>query len=55
MTVKVIREFHDRENDLKLRKVGEEFEASESRAKYLEGLGFVSRVRKPVSKEPPEA
>ena len=55
MTVKVIREFRDREHDLKLRKVGEEFEASESRAKRLEALGFVSRIRKPINKEPPEA
>lgn len=55
MTVKVIREFRDREHDLKLRKVGEEFEASESRAKRLETLGFVSRIRKPINKEPPEA
>lgn len=55
MMVKVIREFRDREHDLKLRKVGEEFEASESRAKCLESLGFVSRIRKPINKEPPEA
>lgn len=55
MLVSVKREFRDREHDLKLRKVGEEFEASESRAKYLEALGFVSRIRKPINKEPPEA
>lgn len=55
MTIKVIREFRDREHNLKLRKVGEEFEASESRAKRLEALGFVSRIRKAINKEPPEA
>lgn len=55
MLVSVKREFRDREHNLKLRKVGEEFEASESRAKHLEMLGFVQRIRKPINIEPPEA
>lgn len=55
MMVKVTREFRDRENNLKLRKVGEKFEATESRAKRLEAFGFVSRVRGPIKIEPPEA
>lgn len=55
MLVSVKREFHDKEHNLKLRKVGEEFEVPDSRAKRLEELGFVSRIRKPVEKEKPEA
>ncbi len=54
MLVSAKREFRDRENGLKLRKVGEEFDVSDSRAIRLEQLGFVSRVRKPVNKEIPE-
>ena len=50
MLVSAKREFRDRENGLKLRKVGEEFDVSDSRAIRLEQLGFVSRVRKPVNK-----
>lgn len=55
MLVSVKREFRDKEHNLKLRKVGEEFEVPDSRAKRLEELGFVSRIRKPVEKETPEA
>lgn len=55
MLVSVKREFRDREHNLKLRKVGEKFEVSESRAKRLEALGLVSRVREPIKIEPPEA
>ena len=54
MLVSVKREFRDREHDLKLRKVGEELEVSKERAEKLENLGFVSVIRKPVNKEPPE-
>lgn len=55
MFVSVKKEFRDREHDLKLRKVGEELEVSKERAEELESLGFVSRIRKPINKEPPEA
>lgn len=54
MLVSVKREFRDREHDLELRKVGEELEVSKERAEELENLGFVSVIRKPVNKEPPE-
>lgn len=54
MKVKVIREFRDREHNLKIRKMGEESEVSKKRAEELENLGFVSVIRKPVNKEPPE-
>lgn len=55
MMVKTIREFRDRENNLKLRKDGEEFEVSKERAVKLESLGLVTRVRKPITKTTPEA
>lgn len=44
MKVKVIKEFIDRENDMTHRKIGEEFEVDEKRAKYLETLKFVKSV-----------
>lgn len=55
MKVKVIREFRDREHDLKLRKKEEEFEVPEKRAEKLESLGFVTRIEKPSKKKTPEA
>ncbi len=55
MLVSVKREFRDKEHSLKLRKAGEKLEVSKERAAELERLGFVSRIRKPVSKEPPKA
>lgn len=44
MKVKVIKDFIDREADMKHRKIGEEFEADDQRAKYLEALNFVKTV-----------
>lgn len=46
MKVKVIKEFIDREADMKRRAVGETFEAEEQRAKYLETLRFVEKAEK---------
>ena len=53
--VRVEKEFRDKENDLKLRRVGEEFKVPNERAIELEKLGFVERMRTPVDKEAPEA
>ena len=53
--VRVKKEFRDKENDLKLRRVGEEFKVPNERAIELEKLGFVEQMRKPVDKEAPEA
>jgi hypothetical protein len=52
MLVKVIKEFIDREADMKHRKINEEFEVDEKRAKHLEALGFVKSVefKKPTKK-----
>ena len=44
MKVKAIRDFYDRESEMKLRKAGEEFEAKEPRAVHLETLKLVQRV-----------
>ncbi|MCU0079331.1 hypothetical protein [Extibacter muris] len=41
MKVKVLRNFRDRENALRLRKEGDTFEVEEKRARELEGRGFV--------------
>lgn len=45
MLVKVINEFIDREADMKHRKINEEFDVNEKRAKYLETLRFVKAVK----------
>ncbi len=44
MLVKVINEFIDREADMKHRKINEEFDVNEKRAKHLEALGLVKAV-----------
>ena len=43
--VKTIKEFTDREADMKIRKKDDEFEASEKRAKYLATLRLVEIVK----------
>ena len=35
MKIRVIHDFYDKENDLELRKVGEEYEVTEERGRYL--------------------
>ncbi len=35
MKIRVIHDFYDKENDLELRKVGEEYEVKEERGRYL--------------------
>ena len=50
--VKVIREFKDRTDNLKLRKKNEILKVSEERAKKLEGLMLVERLQEQVKKEP---
>ena len=44
VTVKVKTDFRDRENNLKLRKAGEQFEVSRERADKLAGLDLVEIV-----------
>lgn len=44
--VKVIREFRDKTEGLKLRKKDEVLKVSEERAKYLEELNLVERIQK---------
>lgn len=44
MKVKVLQNFRDRENGLKLRKAGEQFEASKERAEKLAGLDFAEII-----------
>lgn len=44
MKVKVVIDFYDKENNLKLRKKNEVFEAKEERARKLLKLGYVERI-----------
>lgn len=51
MIIKVKTDFRDREHELKLRKTGEQFEASRERAEKLAGLDLVEIV---TEKKQPE-
>lgn len=44
MKVRVIHDFKDKEESLRLRKVGEEFEARKERAEYLISMKAVEAV-----------
>lgn len=44
MKVRVIHDFKDKEESLKLRKAGEEFEARKERAEYLISMKVVEAV-----------
>lgn len=49
--IKVIREFRDRENELKLRTVGEVYEVSPERARLLIGMNLAA-LNLPEPEEP---
>lgn len=51
MKVKVIVEFRDRTDGLKLRKVGTVLEVSEERANKLSGMGLVKVIPEPDQTE----
>lgn len=42
--VEVIKEFKDREDNLSLRKVGDTYDTTQERAKYLSILGYVKAL-----------
>ena len=48
--IKVIKDFYDRANDMKLRKKGEAFEAEAARAAFLEERGLVKPTDKKTEK-----
>lgn len=50
--VKVLEDFYDREDDLKLKEKNREMEVSEERAKKLVGLGLVEIIKDEDVKEP---
>lgn len=45
MKIKVIHDFYDKENDLKLRKAGEEYEVSKERGKYLISFKVAKEIK----------
>lgn len=51
MRVKVQADFRDREDDLKLRKSGDQFEANEERAVKLASLGLVEILQEKISEK----
>lgn len=50
MKIKVKKDFFDRENDMTLRKVGEELEVPSPRGAYLLALGLCEIIREPNEK-----
>ncbi len=48
---KVLKDFNDKQNQLKNYKKGQKFKAEESRYKELEGKGFVEKGKEIVSKK----
>lgn len=51
MKVKAKADFRDRENDLRLRKSGEQFNVKNDRAEQLSGLGLVEILPDKVAEE----
>ena len=51
MKVKVIREFRDKTDNLKLRNEGDELEVSEDRAKLLKSMNIVEYVQEVKTKK----
>ena len=45
MKIKVIHDFYDKENDLKLRKAGEEYEVSKERGQYLISFKVAKEIK----------
>ena len=54
MKVKVIEQFYDRENDLKLRKKGSIIEVKKARGEFLISSGFAEEIKKEVKEETEE-
>mgnify|MGYP004480735765 FL=1 len=45
MKIKVIHDFYDKENDLELRKAGEEYEVSKERGNYLISFKVAKEIK----------
>lgn len=45
MKIKVIHDFYDKENDLELRKAGEEYELSKGRGNYLISFKVAKEIK----------
>ena len=52
MKIRVIHDFYDKENDLELRKVGEEYEVTEERGRYLVDFRVVKEITDPEGGDP---
>ena len=52
MKIKVIYNFYDKENDLELRKVGEEYEVTEERGRYLVDFWVAKEITDPKGGDP---
>lgn len=45
MKIRVTHDFYDKENDLELRKTGEEYEVSKERGNYLISFGVAKEIK----------
>ena len=52
MKIRVIHDFYDKENDLELRKVGEEYEVTEERGRYLVDFRVAKEITDQESGDP---
>ena len=52
MKIKVIHDFYDKENDLKLRKAGEEYEVSKERGKDLISFKVAKEIKNQKGGDP---
>lgn len=52
MKIRVIHDFYDKENDLELRKVREEYEVTEERGRYLVDFRVAKEITDPEGGDP---
>ena len=52
MKIRVTHDFYDKENDLELRKVGDEYEVSEERGKYLVSFRVAKEITDQTGGDP---
>ena len=52
MKIKVVHDFYDKENDLELRKAGEEYEVSKKRGNYLISFKVAKEIKEQKGGDP---
>nr|DAT31853.1 MAG TPA: hypothetical protein [Caudoviricetes sp.] len=52
MKIRVTHDFYDKENDLKLRKAGDEYEVTEERGRYLVSFRVAKEIKNQKGGDP---